>query len=240
MRERLVQMLREFHAIALGLRLWSKSIQLHDLKALTLLPDLKMGYVPWTTSSLRPGAVRAIVNEVIVNNRKKVLECGSGISSLFIAHELSNRDGKLISIENDEDWIHVISDLSSRAGISEDTIKFVHAPLREVTLESSTYLWYDREIVEQHLRGELFDVLVVDGPLAEGSASKNARIPALRILEPYMRDEACIFIDDIHRRAERRLARRWSRTCHKRLSLRPIESGMAILRSDEEPPRNIW
>ena len=226
--------------MTLDLRFWSKSVHLHDVRALALLPALKAGYVPWTSSSLRPGAVRAILNEVIVNRRTTVLECGSGISSLYVARELMKVGGKLVSIENDDEWITIVRELSLREGISEDALEFIHAPLEELTLEGVTSRWYDRRIVENRLLGGMFDVLVVDGPLAGGSAGRNSRLPALQFLAPHMRDDACIFIDDIHRRAERRLAQRWSRDYHMHLSLRPIESGVAVLHSEGMEPRNIW
>ena len=70
--------------------------------------------------------------------------------------------------------------------------------------------WYDERPLLEGLRGRRHDLVLIDGPPA-GTGSMN-RYPAL----PFLRDrgllaeDASVFLDDVHRPAERAIVRRWS------------------------------
>ena len=52
------------------------------------LPPLAGGYAPWSTSSLAPRALVAVLNEIVLNDRQTIVECGAGTSSLFVGRLL--------------------------------------------------------------------------------------------------------------------------------------------------------
>ena len=56
-----------------------------DLLAMQHLNPLLQGYVPWTSSAMRPAAFVNIINDITVNDRRVVLELGGGVSTLLIA-----------------------------------------------------------------------------------------------------------------------------------------------------------
>ena len=58
---------------------------LRDVLAMQSLAPLTEGYIPWNAASMRPSSVIVILNEIMFNHRQSILECGSGISTIYIA-----------------------------------------------------------------------------------------------------------------------------------------------------------
>ncbi|NOX50787.1 MAG: class I SAM-dependent methyltransferase, partial [Gammaproteobacteria bacterium] len=76
-----------------------------DGKALQQLNPLIEGYMPWSGSAMRPCALVAVLNDIIVNRRKCIVECGGGISTIFIGRLLNRTsDAHLYTIEHDKEW----------------------------------------------------------------------------------------------------------------------------------------
>src|SRR2546421_9455866 len=76
-----------------------------ELLAHHYLSPLSRRFLPGTTAALRPSVVMAILNDICVNRRMNVVECGGGISTLYIARLLAERGmGRLTTIEDDERW----------------------------------------------------------------------------------------------------------------------------------------
>ena len=81
---------------------------LRDVLAMQALAPLTEGYIPWNAASMRPSSVMVILNEIMFNHRQSILECGSGISTIYIAALLRNTGGHLFTVENDPGWINTI------------------------------------------------------------------------------------------------------------------------------------
>src|SRR5690349_20934483 len=77
-----------------------------DALALAQLAPLGGHYLPWTDYSMRPAAIAEIVSEVAIGDRRLIVECGSGNSTVFVARFLQQRgsDARLISIDSDARW----------------------------------------------------------------------------------------------------------------------------------------
>ena len=77
-------------------------------EALIKLAELQLGYVPWTSSAMTPNAVVHILNEIIINNRTRILELGMGLSTLYIAKLAKELEGvRLLSVDHDSCWINI-------------------------------------------------------------------------------------------------------------------------------------
>jgi hypothetical protein len=72
--------------------------------------------------------------------------------------------------------------------------------------------------------------MFVDGPVASSKALSEARFPALPFAAEYLRDEFAVFLDDIGREGETRVARKWEQTTG--LSFSKI-GGMGVFRPDD-------
>jgi hypothetical protein len=79
------------------------SLTEHDADAWQILSPLLVhgGYLPWTTGSMRPAGLVEVCNEIVHGDRTRVLECGSGVSTVLLARLLHQRErGVLTSPEH--------------------------------------------------------------------------------------------------------------------------------------------
>jgi predicted O-methyltransferase YrrM len=171
------------------------------------------GYIPWTGHALRPFALATLLNDLVVNPHAAYLEFGAGVSTLFTAKvaALNGLALEMTCIEHDQGWMEVVRAMLATEGLA-GRVRFVHCPLVD-PIERPPFgplRWYDEQVVVRALSGQRYDLVLVDGPPA-GNASMN-RYPAVPVLRAhgFLADEATVFLDDVHRRAERRIARAWS------------------------------
>ena len=204
---------------------------LQDIKATLLLPDLAVDYIPWSSFALRPSALTMILNEIVLNRRQTIIECGVGISTLHILGSGISDNIQLIGIDDDEEWINLVKSYLDKMGVSQERYHLIHAPI--VDQGDSTRRWYDVIKINQQidliLGGNKADMLIVDGP--KGSLCKESRYPALPSLVKYLNDDSTVFLDDIHRHDEYHIAALWRNEFDLDLSYHLDKGGMAILRS---------
>jgi len=182
----------------------------HNLESLHLLPPLGLPFVPQTSFALSASAIRIILNDVVLHQRRCVVELGSGISTLYLSKILSERaNSHLITVDHDADWLARIGEMLRRIG-SAAVVQLVHAPLEPVA-DSAGARWYCQAAIERALLGPFVDSVIVDGPKARGPDDAETRRPALAAVAPYLNSEgAVVFLDDVKRGGERRIYERWS------------------------------
>jgi predicted O-methyltransferase YrrM len=166
---------------------------------------------------------------VTIAQRKHVVELGSGISTIFLGRLMKSTGGHVYSVENDGNWLAVMLDLVEREGL-EEVISFVHSPLAEHETPWGPVSWYRTDSITSVLTPGSVDLLLVDGPVAGTKGSSHARYPALPVLSPYMKGDATIVLDDIHRRGEREICARWEVDYKLRFVRHPTRGGYAIAR----------
>lgn len=206
----------------------SLSLQ-YDLIALSVLQPLLSGFIPLTSSAMRPAALQLLANEAIVNSRRRVVECGSGISTVILASALRETGGTLISIEHDAVWMEKVRQWICDRGLG-NIVNFVHAPLQQVTIRDKIVVWYDTTVLDQQMSGEVFDFLVVDGPPAYQSGEEYRRAPALDYFFEYLHDSCAVVLDDINRSAECEIAQSWSSNYDMNFDLRLQRGNVGIAR----------
>ena len=183
--------------------------KMYDLQALHLLrPYLPAPYTPWSKAALRPGAVACILNEIVVQRRRAVVEFGAGVSTLLIARCLRDCGGRLIAVEHDEDWVALIGARLEAEGLDR-VARVVRAPLAASRRSLDGSPWYDEAVVHDALGDEPVDLMICDGPPAYGDDIRLARFPALPAVIDQLAPDCAIFLDDIDRGGEREIARRW-------------------------------
>jgi hypothetical protein len=165
-----------------------------ELLAHHYLSPLSRRFVPGTTASLRPSGGIAVLNDICMNRRRNIVECGGGISTLSIARLLAERGGRLTTIEDDERWCEQLREQLAAEGLSETT-RIVCAPLRPTRLSLAGDPWYDESILHaQFTNNEPIDLLLVDGPTVG-----LVRYPAVPYFAGKLAKEHGIVVDDVPR-----------------------------------------
>jgi predicted O-methyltransferase YrrM len=197
-----------------------------DLHAWHVLAPLATGYAPWTSASLRPAGLVAVLNEIQVRARTTILECGGGVSTIFIARLLERLgDGLLTTLEHDPAWVDFLERTLARERIVH-RVRLVHAPLGPHPLSWDSD-WYDEAAVAESLPDAPIELLLVDGPPAFEDGTEHARYPALPALAHRLAPDATVVLDDIARPGEQAVLRRWEAE-HFVFERRHRDGGIAI------------
>lgn len=143
--------------------------------------------------------------EWIRNNQPaKILEIGSGASSVWMGLVAQEIGAKVVSLEHDENFLNVTGSMIKQFGLS-DTVDLRYAPLENTFVDNRRFQWYARSSFSDI--GVGFDLLVVDGP--PESTGEMARYPAFPILAERLADSATVLLDDTHRPNESEIFESW-------------------------------
>lgn len=162
-------------------------------------------YLPHTSSALSYYAIATIANDITINNRKNILELGSGISSLILAKiiKINNLDSNIYSFDNNLDWINILEKVKVKENLNN--LKLIYAPLK-----SYNKLWYDEEAIQKELTIlPSIDSVIIDGPEAWQPERKYARSFALKVIYGYLNKNCSIFVDDVNRLGEKETIYKW-------------------------------
>lgn len=168
-------------------------------------------YFPITGSSLQFNSLVAVVNDIVVNNRKSYIEFGSGISTIVIAKlaQINNLELKVTSIDHDEKWIVIVRNYLEYENIQN--VEFIHAPLTETNLSIENNLWYNTETLDRITKNKIYDVVLIDGPLAYRKDIQYARYPAIPYMQSKLNKTHSIFLDDTNRFGEKHITKLWDK-----------------------------
>jgi predicted O-methyltransferase YrrM len=189
----------------------SHTMRTDDIYALNVLqPLLQEGYLPLTISAMRPVCLATILNDIIINQRKQILEFGSGISTLLIGRlaRKNNLTLSLISIEHDAQWAQLLEAIILTEQL-ESFIEIVHAPLQPCSFSIGSNKWYDEKKVDNKTGNKLFDLVIIDGPPAYEKVKQEARYPAGPYVYGKLTENAAVFLDDAEREGERSILKKW-------------------------------
>jgi len=196
-----------------------RGISLGDLKiddtySLNLLQPLINGYpfLPFTGSALRPFCLVHMLNDIVINGRKNILEFGSGLSTIMIGRLIrkNNLSASILSVEHDEGWVKVLSGILQQEQLSE-VVQLIHAPLAECTFAADNNRWYDTNIINSHMQNRKFDMVIVDGPPAWEKGKEKARYPAIPYMVPKLDKLFSIYLDDANRPGEQSILQQWKK-----------------------------
>lgn len=187
----------------------------NDLLALRLLEKYipKNSYLPYTSSSLSFEAIRIIANDIVLNKRHRIIEFGSGISTLILGSIVNSIDQEitLTTIDENEDWVKILNGLLKKEGINN--VNVVHSEINENSTGKDKH-WYTQHSLRKNLLHQA-DLVVVDGPSAWKEGKEMARQYALDfLLQNDLLDKSnfAIYLDDCNRKSESNIIRNWSST----------------------------
>ena len=184
-----------------------------DLHAWHVLRPLldRGGYLPWSTGSMRPAGLVSVCNEIVHGARTRIVECGSGVSTVVLARLVRERGaGRLLALEHDGQWAALVNEQLRRDAL-DDIARVLHAPL-----EGEPPWYAPARLLE--LPDE-FDLLLVDGPPAYDAGHATRRAPALPRLQERLAVGAAVVLDDIARPGERDVLAGWEASTDWRFAL---------------------
>lgn len=154
--------------------------------------------------SAEPGLVALLQSIVLREKPDKVVELGSGVSTIVVGYALrSVGRGTITSLDHDEHYANRTRREIEHHGLQGvTTVK--HNPLGPVLLKDKEWIWY------QDARSNLsqpIDLLVVDGP--PFATGKLARYPAVPIFHDLLTAKAVVVLHDLYRKDEQRIVRDW-------------------------------
>ena len=191
----------------------------------TMLPatDVLPATRGWAAS---PDLLAVLVDLVISGRPSLVVECGSGVSTLWLALAMRQFgiDGRVIALDHEPVFGAKTRDFLARHGV-QDLAEVRDAPLESFSLEGETYSWYARAAWED-LTG--VDLLFVDGPPA--GTNHQARYPALPLLHGSLSPVATAVLDDLVVPDMQKVLQRWLDAYPEFSSeLLPLEKQAAVL-----------
>lgn len=199
-----------------------------DILGLEAMRALEGQYIPWNSMAMRPSAVATVLNEAVVNQREHVVECGAGISTMFLARLFAQRGtGFVTSIDHDEAWAATMAAMIHAEGLG-DHAAIIVAPLTETQRGwNGSSRWYDEPTARAAVTLPI-DMLIVDGPPAHLPNDPFSRYPALGCFADQMASRCAVVLDDINRRAEESIARRWGKEHGLRFEMLRANGSIAI------------
>ena len=165
-------------------------------------------YLPFTTSSLKFRLLACLANDVVVNNRKSVLEFGSGISTILIARlfKLNTIQGTITSIDESAEWQNIIKSILAQEELL-NYVHFIHAPMDKSANENQSFE-YNNSIVLAEINEKKFDLVLVDGPSAWQNTNIMSRSSNSKFILKNLAENYTIFIDNSDRPGETALTQK--------------------------------
>lgn len=195
---------------------------------------LESHFIPFTSWSISPSVILHILNDIVINERSKIIEFGSGASTLYIARLIQTLklQVEFISVESNEKWFYKMKRELELYNLSH-IVSLIYAPLvaapEEVCLRSQK-LWYDTNKINPFIENLVdIDLIIVDGPF--GGSTPHARYSAIPFLFPKLGKNLGIFLDDTHRAEEGEIAEEWAKKTG--LKLQKLQR-YSYLSSDED------
>ena len=119
----------------------------------------------------RPAALVVVCNEIVLADRREIVELGSGVSTVVLARLMRERDGRLTALEHDPDWARVVRSQLKREALTH-VARLVDAPLEAHPLGLEGAHWYAEQAVAVLPDREID--LLVDGPPGYGEGMSEA------------------------------------------------------------------
>lgn len=193
---------------------------------------------------LSPDVLLELHEAIMTERPRRVLEFGSGVSTLIIADALSQiGEGRLVSLEHSPHYAEETRRSLEREGLLEwvdlrigelapwqDEHLVFQATESNVndTQHDQTPHWYPVGLLDDL---EAIDFVLVDGPPAR--TNRYARYPALPAVVDRLAPGASVWLDDASRWEEKKIVEAWSERYAVPVERRPMEKGLAILTFSE-------
>lgn len=127
--------------------------------------------LPYNSWSISPQGMMVIVNHILVNDIRYIVEFGTGISTVFLNNlSVKNKLGlEIISVDHDAAWQNTV-----REKYRADQVKYICCPLTQrVKFKEHGFTWYDHAALKQ-IDKQKTNLLIVDAPIGKTSLYERA------------------------------------------------------------------
>lgn len=157
--------------------------------------------------AMNPDSLLLLSDLVRQRKPKKILEIGSGTSTVWMATFAASVNAQLISVDHLEEYRETTHQSLRDLGL-EAQVDLRLAELMEIEIGGETAKWYDADQF-----ADLYDIdmVIVDGP--PESTGLNPRFPAFPLLRDKLSSGALIVVDDLHREQETQMVEKWLEQC---------------------------
>lgn len=200
--------------------------QLEALQSLHQLIEVRRALPPSRGWAASPDLLLTYVEEILAQNPRCVVECGSGLSTVWAAYAVQSLggSGRVVALDHDAEFAEKTRAMLAEHGLSE-LAEVRHAPLTPVDLPAGSWPWYDTAALKDV---QDVGVVLVDGP--PKPTAVQARYPAIPVLREQLVPGAVVLVDDTAREDEQAILQRWvaewpELTCEQL----PYEKGAARL-----------
>jgi hypothetical protein len=167
--------------------------------------DVEAAVPPMRLWAVSPDALLVLVQEMLLVKPSLVVECGSGVSTLWMALAIKQRglDTRIVALDHEQEYADKTTRMLRLHGV-DDIASVRIAPLVDVKSEDGVQPWYDPSAI-----ADLKDIgiLFVDGP--PGTAGQLSRLPAVPQLWDRLAPTASVVVDDSFREDEQSIVDRW-------------------------------
>ncbi|WP_029035033.1 class I SAM-dependent methyltransferase [Salinimicrobium terrae] len=203
-----------------------------DTYSMAILQPLliNLPYLPFNGGALRPMCIAYILNEIIINQRKMILEFGSGLSTILMARLIkrNNLGLKIITVEHNKEWATVIDRYLKNEDLQQ-YVKIIQADLKEIETPLGKVNWYNYQTVLSGIENKKFDLITVDGPPANGRKIRYSRFPAFTKITEFFQEDYCLLLDDANRKGEQKIIKSFQKF-HPDLHFEMISETLAVFR----------
>lgn len=184
----------------------SSTRQVQALGQLDRLVEITGPVPPMGGWAASPDLVVLVLEQLLERRPKVVVECGSGVTTLFtaLAIEQHGLDCRIISLDHEEEFAGQTQRLLERHGVAHH-VDLRCVPLEPTGLPGHDTPWYSRTALEG-IDG--VGLLVIDGP--PEMTGEQARYPAMPLLQGRFAPDALVIMDDVIRAEDKRTAQRWA------------------------------
>jgi predicted O-methyltransferase YrrM len=190
---------------------------------------LKNALPPTRGWPMSPDALLRLHEYIIFAKPKKIVEFGSGVSTIVICDALrQNGFGLLYSIDHLEQFgTQTLENIKKES--LEDFVDLRIAPLelwknKHMHNDKNSTFWYKKNSISNI---QDIDLLIVDGP--PGATCPFARYPALPAFYDKLNTNAQVWLDDTNRNEEKEICKTWADKYNMDIKYFSFEKGLGVL-----------
>ncbi|WP_207171557.1 class I SAM-dependent methyltransferase [Nesterenkonia sp. E16_7] len=165
--------------------------------------DRRAPMPPTGNFALDAQALLHLLHLIRTKRPRRILELGSGTSTIWMAYLCRELGIQLISLDHLEGYASRTREGLKRHGL-EDVVDLRVAPLETYELDGKSFEWYSRDAISSL---DQIDFLIIDGP--PESTGPRARFPAVPVLWDRLSGHASVVLDDTHREGEVKILKSW-------------------------------
>ncbi len=169
----------------------------------TNFPDVKLPMPNTGGFAIDSQALGHLISLVQERQPQRILELGSGTSTIWLGYLCRSFGGKLVTLDHLEKYLELTRTAVERHGLQQE-IECRYAPLEATECDGKTFKWYAASAMADLSN---IDMVIVDGPPA--ATGPQARYPALPKIIERLAPNATVVLDDAHRKDEAKIVDSW-------------------------------